>query len=58
MITTCPMDAAVAPAPAKPPSSTVTGQPASARASAQAAPTMPAPTTITLGPVDRLIARR
>ena len=44
-----PMAAPVAPPPAKADSRTVTWQPASASASAQAAPTMPAPTTIAEG---------
>ena len=44
-----PMAAPVAPAPAKADSRTVTWQPALASASAQAAPTMPAPTTIAEG---------
>ena len=43
------MAAPVAPAPAKADSRTVTWQPALASASAQAAPTMPAPITIAEG---------
>ena len=43
------MAAPVAPAPAKADSRTVTWQPALARASAQAAPTIPAPITIAEG---------
>ncbi len=49
MTTRWPIAAPVAPAPGKADSRTVTRQPASASASAQAAPTIPAPTTIAEG---------
>ena len=49
MATRCPIAAAVAPEPGKAASSTVTWQPPSASASAQAAPTIPPPTTIAEG---------
>ena len=55
--TRCPMPAAVVPPPAKAASSTVTESPSRASACAQAAPTMPAPTTMAW-PADALTRPR